>query len=333
MKILVTGATGYLGGHVARRLAAAGHDVLALARSGREGSVPSGCRPVSGDVLDPPSLHRALEGCDALVHMAALVKMWVRDRREFDRVNVEGLVAALQAAERLGVRRILYTSTIGALGPTGSDPCDETYERTEFRFRTDYERTKWLADRVVRERVEGGLPVITVYPGVVYGAGAKTQGNLLDRLFRDYLAGRLTVRLGRAPSRICYAFASDVAEGHRLALDRGAPGRGYILGGENASQDELFGVLHELTGQRPPRWAIPFWAAEAVGKAMRAWARLTGRPPALTDGAIATFRYHWAYTSDRAVRELGYRVTPLREGLRATLEALRPPAAAPSRRS
>ncbi|HKB08805.1 MAG TPA: NAD-dependent epimerase/dehydratase family protein [Candidatus Polarisedimenticolia bacterium] len=333
MKILVTGATGYLGGHVASRLAESGHQVLALARSGREGSVPSGCRPVTGDVLDPSSLHRALEGCDALVHMAALVKMWVRDRREFDRVNVEGLVAVLRAAERRGIRRILYTSTIGALGPTGPDPCDETHERTEFRFRTDYERTKWLAERVVRERVESGLPIITVYPGVVYGAGARTQGNLLDRLFRDYVAGRMKVRLGRAPSRICYALAADVAEGHRLALDRGAPGRGYILGGENASQDELFGLLHELTGLHPPRWAAPFWAAEAAGRAMRAWARLTGRPPALTDGAIATFRYHWAYSSDRAVRELGYRVTPLREGLRATLSALRPVAEAPSGRA
>src|SRR5438093_13422179 len=107
MKVLVTGATGYLGGHVASRLASAGHTVLALARPGRETSVPPGCRPVVGDVLDPASLDRALDGCDALVHMAALVKMWVKDRREFDRVNVEGLDAALRGAARRGVRRSL----------------------------------------------------------------------------------------------------------------------------------------------------------------------------------------------------------------------------------
>ena len=323
MKVLVTGATGYLGGHVAARLASAGHRVLALARPGREASVPAGCRPVVGDVLDPASLDRALDGCDALVHMAALVKMWVKDRREFDRVNVEGLGAALRAAERCGVRRILYTSTIGALGPTGPEPRDETSERTEFRFCTDYERSKWVAELMARERAANGLPVITVYPGVVYGIGAMTQGNLLDRVFRDYLTGRLKVRLGSAPSRICYAWADDVAEGHRLALDKGEAGRGYILGGENVSQDELFGLLHELTGLRPPRVAVPFWAATTAGKAMRSWARLTGRPPAFTDGAIATFRFHWAYSSGRAIRELGYRVTPLREGLRLTLAALR----------
>ena len=323
MKVLVTGATGYLGGHVAARLASAGHQVLALARPGREGNVPAGCRPVVGDVLDPASLDRALDGCDALVHMAALVKMWVKDRREFDRVNVEGLDVALRAAERSGVRRILYTSTIGALGPTGPEPRDETSGRTEFRFRTDYERTKWVAELLARERSANGLPVITVYPGVVYGTGATTQGNLLDRFFRDHLTGRLKVRLGRSPSRICYAWADDVAEGHRLALDKGKPGRGYILGGENVSQDELFALLHELTGVQPPRMAVPFWAATAAGKTMRAWAWLTDRPPAITDGAIATFRFHWAYSSDRAIRELGYRVTPLREGLRRTLEALR----------
>ncbi len=324
MRVLITGATGYLGAHVAARLQSAGHAVMALARPGRGTSVPAGCLPVEGDVLDPASLDRALDGCDALVHMAALVKMWVKDRREFDRVNVEGVAAVLRAAERRRVRRILYTSTIGALGPTGPEPRDETFERGEFRFRTEYERTKWVADRLVRERAADGLPVVTVYPGVVYGAGAMTQVNLLDRLFTDYLAGRLRTRLGGTPARICYAYADDVAEGHRLALEKGTPGRGYILGGENVSQDELFALLHALTGRRPPRIAIPFWMAETAGRLLRAWARLTGRPPAITDGAIATFRHHWVYSSDRAVRELGYRITPLREGLGRTIEALRP---------
>src|SRR4029450_2336219 len=105
-RVLITGATGYLGGHVATRLASAGHTVLALVRPGREESGPPGCLAVIGDVLDPPRLESALEGCEALVHMAALVKMWVRDRSEFDRVNVEGLAAALRAAKHCGVRRI-----------------------------------------------------------------------------------------------------------------------------------------------------------------------------------------------------------------------------------
>jgi NAD+-dependent farnesol dehydrogenase len=327
MRILVTGATGYLGGHVAAGLVSAGHTVLALSRTGRAQAVPAGCLPVEGDILDRPSMARALDGCDALVHMAALVTMWVKDRREFDRVNVEGLAAVLRAAEVGGVRRILYTSTIAALGPTGSEARDETFERSDFRFRTDYERTKWLADRLVREKAADGVPVVTVYPGVIYGAGAATQGNLLDRLLRDYLSGRLKVRLGRIAARICYAFADDVAEGHRLALEKGTAGRGYILGGENVSQDELFALLQERTGRPAPSVSVPFWMAEAAARILQARARMTGRPPAISAGAIATFRHHWAYTSHRAIHELGYRVTPLREGLRRTLAALDPAAA------
>lgn len=323
MKVLVTGATGYLGAHVAARLASAGHTVLALVRTGKENRLPSGCRPVAGDVLDPVSIERALSGCDALVHMAALVKMWVRDRRQFDRVNVEGLAAVLRAAEKTRVRRVLYTSTIAALGPTGPDPLDETHERAGFDFRTEYERSKWVAERVAVERARSGAPLVIVYPGVLYGPGASTQGNLLDRLLREYLATRLKTRIGGRPTRICYAFVDDVAEGHLLALEKGAPGRGYILGGENATQDELFTLLHELTGIAPPRGRMPFWVAEAAGKALRLWARLGGAPPAFTDGAIATFRYHWAYSSQRAIGEIGYRVTGLREGLRRTLLELR----------
>jgi farnesol dehydrogenase len=308
---------------VAARLRASGHEVAVLVRPGHGARAPAGCRAVEGDILDPASVDRALEGCDSIVHMAALVKMWVRDRREFDRVNVEGAAVVLRAAERRGVRRILYTSTIAALGPTGPELRDETFERNEFRFRTEYERTKWVADRLVRERAAAGLPVVTVYPGVVYGTGAMTQGNLLDRIFTDFLAGRLRARLGVARYRVCYAFADDVAEGHRLALERGLPGRGYILGGENASQDELFVLLQSLTGLRPPRIVIPCRVAEAAGMILRAWARLTGTPPAITDGALATFRHHWIYSSDRAVRELGYRITPLREGLGRTIQQLR----------
>ncbi len=325
MRVLVTGATGYLGIHVASQIAAAGHTVLALARAGREASVPPACRPVTGDVLDAASVRRALAGCDALVHLAALVRMWTRDARDFDRVNVEGLSATLRAAQEAGVDRILYTSTIVALGPTDGQVRDESYERTDFGFHTDYERSKWIAERLVREKAAAGWPVVCVYPGVIYGPGSATQGNLLGGTLRTYLAGRLRSRLGRGDLRICYAYVEDVARGHVLALEKGRTGRGYVLGGENATQDELFAALRDLTGIRPPRLRVPYWTAETVGFILRGLARLTGIPPLLTDGVAATFRREWAYTSDRAVHELGYRVTPLREGLRLTIQALRQP--------
>lgn len=330
MKVLVTGATGYVGSHVAARLVAAGHAVLALVRPGSEARLPAGCRPIAGDLRNAVSVRRALPGCDALVHLAALVRMWVRDSREFDRVNVEGLSTVLRAAEEAGVGRIVYTSSIVALGPTDGVVCDEDRERIDLKFHTDYERSKWIADRMARDKAATGLPLITVYPGVVYGPGTPSQGNLLERTLRSFAAGRLRFRLGRGDRRICYAYVEDVAQGHLLALERGRPGRGYILGGENATQDRLFEVLQELTGVAPPRRSVPYWAGEAMGRLLRGAAWITGVPPAFSDGVIGTFRHEWAYRSDRAERELGYRITPLRQGLRRTLETLGgSPAAAP----
>ncbi len=323
MIVLVTGATGYVGSRVAARLAEAGHEVRVLVRPGRETGAPRGCRVVVGDLRDPGSLRRALSGCTALVHMAALVRRWCRDPREFDLINVEGLSWALRAAEEARVDRILYTSSIIALGPTDGAVRDETGERTDFAFHTDYERSKWVADRLVQEKAAAGLPVLSVYPGVIYGPGAATEGNLLGPSLVSFLAGRLPARLGRGDLRICYAFIEDVAEGHRLALEKGTPGARYILGGENATQDELFALLEEIAGLRGPRRAVPYWAAETLGSALEFVARMTGVPPRLTRGAVTTFRHEWAYTSGRAVRDLGYRITPLREGLRLTLEALR----------
>ena len=324
MKVMITGATGYLGGSVATVLAAAGHEVAALCRPGREGSLPAGCRAVIGDLRDRASLRRALDGREALVHMAAMVQKWSRDRAAFDRINVEGTEALLAAASEAGVRRILYTSSIVALGPTSGEPADESSPRSTDRFCTDYERTKWLGLQIVRARVAAGQPIVIVHPGVVYGPGAPTEGNLLRDTLTDYVRGRLRGRLGRGDLRICYAFAGDVARGHLLALERGIAGQGYILGGENATQDDIFSLLHALTGLASPPLTVPYWAAGALGALMVLGAHLTGRPPSVTPGVVATFRHEWAYRSSRAEREIGYTITPLREGLRRTLESLRP---------
>ena len=323
MKILITGATGYLGGRVASELATAGHEVVALCRQGSAVRLPEGIAAVPGDVLDGVALRRALAGCGALVHMAAMVQRWARHREDFDRVNVGGTAAVLEAAAAAGVGRILYTSSVVALGPTAGPPADEETPRATAASCTDYERTKWLGLQLVRARAAAGQPIVTLYPGVVYGPGASTEGNLLRQMLADHLAGRLRTRLGRGDLRICYAWVEDVARGHLLALERGLAGQGYILGGENATQDDLFALLRELTGHPPPGLTIPYWLGETLGAVMVTAARLTGRPPAVTPGVVATFRHEWAYRSDRAVRELGYTITPLREGMRRTLEALR----------
>lgn len=324
MIVLLTGGTGYLGGRVAAALLAAGHEVRCLCRPGRETAAPADTRPVRGDVLDEGSVAAAVAGCDALVHMAALVKRWTPDRAEFDRVNVGGTGIVLRAAAAAGVGRILYTSSIVALGPTAGEVADEDRPPAGGAGCTDYERTKRRSLEEVRRAASPGRPIVIVYPGIVYGHGAATEGNLLLPMLADHLRGRLRARLGRGDLRICYAFVDDVARGHVLALERGVPGRGYILGGENATQDDLFAVLRDLTGRPAPRLAVPYGVASLLARWQVLRARLTGRVPEVTPGVVATFRHEWAYRSDRAVREIGYVITPLREGMRRTLETLGP---------
>lgn len=322
MKVLLTGGTGFLGRRVAAALAAGGHELRVLARpSSRLEGLPPGTETVTGDVTDGASLERAAAGCEAVLHMAALVKMWVPDPESFDAVNVSGLENALAAAASAGAR-LVYTSSFIAVGPTGPEPVAEDRLHPGDRYRNDYERTKALADAVARRAMAEGRDVVCLYPGVVYGPGEMTDGNLVAKMIADHLNGRLPGIVGPGDRLWSYAFVDDVARGHVLALEKGRAGERYFLGGPNHSHRELFAMLGELAGSPPPR-QIPFAAASAVGFSMWLWAELTGHPPELTHREVGVFREHWAYDSGKAQRELGYHVTPLRDGLQRTLEWLR----------
>jgi len=308
---------------VARALSARGHSLRVLARaSSRLEGLPPGVETVTGDVTDRAGLERAALGCQAFVHMAALVKMWVPDPERFDAVNVSGLENALAAAESAGAR-LVYTSSFIAVGPAGPEPVAEDRLHPGDRYRNDYERTKALADAIARRAMAAGRDVVCLYPGVVYGPGEMTDGNLVAKMIADHLNGKLPGIVGPGDRLWSYAFVDDVAAGHALALEKGRAGERYFLAGPNHSHRELFAELAALSGVPPPRRHIPYAAASAVGFAMWLWAELTGHPPELTHREVGVLREHWAYASHKAQRELGYEVTPLREGLRRTLEWLR----------
>lgn len=323
MRVFVTGATGFLGKNVARALHAHGHTLRVLARDGSDlSSLPEGVEVVRGDVTDLDSMRRGAEGCGAVVHSAALVKMWVPERERFDAVNVGGLRNALQAAQGAGAR-LVYTSSFIAVGPAGPEPADESRVHPGDRYRNDYERTKALADRVAREAAAAGRDVVMLYPGVVYGPGEMTDGNIVAKMVADHLKGRFPGIVGPGDRLWSYAFVPDVAEGHALALEKGRAGERYFLGGDNVDMNGFFALLEEVAGAAPPRLHLPYAAATAIGWWMWLWAELTGHPPQLTHEVVGVFREHWAYASAKAERELGYRVTPLREGLARTVEWLR----------
>ena len=323
MKVLVTGGTGFLGKNVARRLAARGHALRMLTRSGSDlAGLPEGAEIARGDVTDLDSLRRAAAGCEAVLHMAALVKVWVPDPSRFEAVNVGGLRNVLEAA-RGASARLVYTSSFIAVGPAGPAPVDEAQVHPGTGYRNPYERTKAEADVVARAAAAAGQDVVLLYPGVIYGPGDMTEGNLVAKLVADRMNGRLPGLIGPGDRLWSYAFAEDVAEGHALALEKGRAGQRYFLCGENRTLTELFALLQEVAAVSPPRLHIPYAMASVLGHGMRLWAELTGLPPQMTAGEVGVFREHWAYSSAKAERELGYRSRPLREGLAATVGWLR----------
>ena len=326
MKILVTGGTGFLGRRTVARLVERGHEVRLLVRPGSSRQrFPDSVGFAEGDVTDRGSVERAVEGCEALVHAAALVKI-LAPPSEFDRINLGGLDNALGAAASRGVRRIVYVSSFIALGPTERGPggvLDETAEPHERRWINDYERTKTLADASARKAIELGAPLSVVYPGVIYGPGELTEGNIVVRHILDLAHGKLPALLGRPERRLNYAFVDDVAEGVVRTLEQAPAGARYVLGGENVTSAEFYGQVADLGGIRVPQRRMPDGVAKAAGAAMKLWARLSGGTPQLTPDLVEIYRHDWAYDSSRAAREIGYAPRSLRDGLSETFAWLR----------
>lgn len=322
MKILVTGGTGFLGRRIVSELAPR-HDLRLLVRGGSSRDrFPSGVEFVPGDVTDRLSLVRAVAGCDAVVHAAALVKI-LAPPEQFDRINVGGLENVLATAEQAGtVGRVVYVSSFIALGPTEAAPGGVLDESAEIRDRlwiNDYERTKALSDRRARKAIADGAPLSVVYPGVIYGPGEMTEGNIVVRHILDLVHGRLPALLGRPERRWNYVHVEDVARGVALTLEKANPGSRYMLGGENVTQAEFYGLVGRLTGAKIPALRLPDGVAKAAGAAQKAWARLTRSTPKLTPDLVDVYSHDWAYRSGRAEKELGYTWRPLEQGLKETV--------------
>jgi nucleoside-diphosphate-sugar epimerase len=306
MKVLVTGGTGYLGAEIVRALARAGHDPVVFARRATASGLPG--RLVDGDVRVRSSIRSAAHGVDAICHTAALVSIWQRRRQDFADVNVGGLRHVLDVARELGTPRIVYTSSFLALPPAG---------REEPLAANDYQRTKAEALVIARRAAASGLPVTTMIPGVIYGPGAATEGNLVGRMIRDHLSRRLPGIVG-ADRIWSFAYIADVAGAHVAVLTRGAAGAEYVTGGENAPQRRLFEALRRLRRTPVPR-DLPVRLASLAGRLDECRARLTGRLPLVTAGAIEILRHDWPLDSRPSVEAFDYSITPLEAGLEATL--------------
>lgn len=309
MKVLVTGGTGYLGSAIVRALDRTGHEPIVFARHATAAALPGAA--IDGDIRDTRAVTAAAARADAICHTAALVALWRRDPSEFDAINVGGLQSVLSAARERELRRVVYTSSFLAL-----PPADSPHALTA----NHYQRTKVAARDVARRAASDGVPVVTLYPGVIYGPGPATEGNLVGRLMRDHLRGRLPAVIG-PERRWSYAFIEDVADAHVAALTRPAAAREYIVGGVNAPQQAIYDFLLEQRGRALPR-RLPRAVAYAAALAHEGYAALAGRPPMLTRGVVEIFSHDWSLDSTLAEAELKLHVTPLNDGLARTLAAL-----------
>ena len=314
MRVLVTGGTGYLGQAIVRALVGRGHEAVVFARRLKTTSeVVSDRRPtettsevvfISGDVRDRDAVVAAARGCDALIHTAALVSVWRPNPRDFDDINVGGLHHAVEAVRTHGLRRLVYTSSFLALPPAG---------RNVPLVANDYQRTKAAARLVAGQARRDGIPIVSMYPGVIYGPGLLSEGNLIGRMFADHMAGRLPGLLG-ADRLWSFAWVDEVANAHVSALDHPNPEPGYQVGGPNLPQQRPFELLRDLRGTALPR-RLPLWAGTPAAWLDETRARMTGRPPQLTRPTLQIFRHDWPLDSSGAERDLGYRQKDLAKGI------------------
>lgn len=314
--VLVTGATGFVGWHVARRLVQQGVRVRALARDpGRLRELPE-AEPVRGDLRDRASLDRAVEGCGIVYHVAADYRLWTREPEEMYRSNVEGTRSLLEAAQKAGVERVVYTSTVGCVGmPQGRLGNEDSPVSLE-EMAGPYKRSKFLAERVALDFAAKGFPVVIVNPTAPVG-DHDFKPTPTGKIVVDFVTGKMPAFLDTGLNVVN---VRDVAEGHLAACRLGKPGERYILGAENLTLERIFGMLSEITGQPAPKMQIPYAVAYAAGVVTTAWANVTGHEPrAPLDGVKMAKKKMWV-SHEKAARELGYAPGPARGALEQAVE-------------
>lgn len=325
MKLLVTGGTGFLGRRTVDLLAA-NHELRLLVRptSSRD-RFPDGVTFAEGDVTDRDSLIRAAQDCDAILHAAALVKI-LAPAEQFDRINVGGLENVIAAAQAFDIQKVVYVSSFMALGPTENGPggrLDEQASVADRKWINDYERTKTLSDRAARKAIESGVPLNVIYPGVIYGPGELTEGNIVLRHVLDLAHKRLPALLGK-PERVWnYSFVEDVAAGIVKVLEQAPVGERYVLAGDNVTQGDFYNTVAKVFGIKTPSLRMPDAMAKLSGAMMKGWAQLTGGTPKLTPDLVEVYRHDWALSNQKAENELGYTWRTLEEGLTLSAEWLK----------
>lgn len=326
MKAFVTGATGFLGSHVARVLAEQGSDLRLLVRPTSDLRNLEGLNAdrVAGDLRDPASIEKALSGCDVVFHVAADYRLWVRDPAEMYRSNVEGTRSLLEAARKQGVRRVVYTSSVATMGFTSKtnygNVADEQSPVGIDDMIGHYKRSKFMAEQVAVEAARSGVDVVIVNPTTPIGE-RDIKPTPTGRIVVDFLKRKFPAYVETGLNLVD---ATECAGGHVQALEKGKAGERYILGGENLTLKQILDRLAAITGLKSPTVKLPYFFALATGVVDEmVMGRLLGREPRATIDAVRMGRKMMFVSSAKAERELGWRTVPVEGALRRSVEWFR----------
>ncbi|HAX95644.1 MAG TPA: hypothetical protein DCY35_03860 [Prolixibacteraceae bacterium] len=320
-RYFITGSTGLIGNALAGLLVSLHKPLHLLVRSPSKLTITAteGVHIFQGDITDYNTVEKAMKGCTHVFHLAACATQFDQDPGVFDRVNVDGTRNVLQAAFVNQIEKVVYTSTAGLFPVTS--PLEDANEESEMpsHFMTDYIRTKFLAESLVNGYSEKGLSITKVYPTRVYGPGSLRESNSVTRILKFYSEGKWPFIPGDGKTFGNYVFLEDVVRGILKAMQSGKPGDGYILGGENVTFDELFRNIKMASNKNHILVHVPYpvlWFGSTIIKGI---AMISGKPPLITPGWIRRYLEHRRLSSDKAIRELGYSITPLSDGLTKTM--------------
>ncbi|CAN5424755.1 NAD-dependent epimerase/dehydratase family protein [soil metagenome] len=325
MKIFITGATGYIGNNLSKRLAGEGHTIHALCRSSYKSSLleHENIKLFIGDITDPLSIRNAMVGCEQVYHLAAYARVWAKDPSTYYTLNVEGTRNVLDVAKDLGLNDIVITSTAGVLGPSGEKPVKEDDVRIG-NILNEYEETKTQSEDLCREyAARFGMRIVIVNPPRVYGPGVESESNALTRMVKLYIQGKWRILPGDGKRVGSYVHVDDVAYGHILAMEKGRAGERYALSGVNASYSEFFDAIAKVDGKKNILFPMPVWLMVIAGYGLMGYSKLTGKAPLITPKWIRKYLYNWSLSCEKAQQELGYTYRPLEEGLQQTIEWIR----------
>lgn len=323
MKTMITGATGFIGNRLVEILTNGGNIVNALCRKTSDKSrlTHPNIKVFDGDILDKTSLEEAMQGCENVYHLAAYARNWAKNPAVFFEYNTNSLRNIFDSALKQKIKRVLFTSSSVVFGNSNCVPTNERSTRSLSPL-TVYEASKLKAEDIVDEYLSKGLEIVTVYPTRLFGPGILAESNSVTVMIDLYLKGKWRMILGNGMSSGNYAFIDDVAEGMINAMNFSKSGGRYILGGENLTFNKFFSLVSEKSEKKYRMIHIPKSVAVLFSHIEEARGKVFRHHPLITPGWVQTFCLNWDFSSEKAIEEIKYKITPFNKALEITLDWL-----------